>query len=98
MRRSFAIGILCVAGMAWGVFYMKNAVRTLDSELALTRETYDATVKRIHVLKAEWSYLNRPERLARLARRHLELQPVSTAQIVAFNQVPLRTVVRGGGQ
>ena len=98
MVRGVTLGIFCAVGVAWGVFYLEYAVRNLENELAHSRETYDATVKKIHVLKAEWSYLNRPERLARLARRHLALQPVRTAQIVALDQVPLRAVARGGGQ
>ena len=44
----------------------------------------------IAVLKAEWQFLNRPERLQALADKHLDLQPLTTAQIVRLSDVPNR--------
>lgn len=44
----------------------------------------------IAVLKAEWQFLNRPERLQALADKHLDLQPLQTAQIVRLSDIPNR--------
>ncbi len=44
----------------------------------------------IAVLKAEWQFLNRPERLQALADKHLDLQPLTTAQIVRLSDIPNR--------
>ncbi len=44
----------------------------------------------IAVLKAEWQFLNRPERLQALADRHLDLQPLTTTQIVRLSDIPNR--------
>jgi cell division protein FtsL len=44
----------------------------------------------IAVLKAEWQFLNRPERLQALADRHLDLQPLKTTQIVRLSDIPNR--------
>jgi len=44
----------------------------------------------IAVLKAEWQYLNRPDRLQALSDRHLDLQPLAIAQIVRLSDVPNR--------
>ncbi|WP_439496547.1 cell division protein FtsL [Bosea sp. (in: a-proteobacteria)] len=44
----------------------------------------------IAVLKAEWQYLNRPDRLQALADRHLDLQPLAINQIVRVSDIPNR--------
>lgn len=44
----------------------------------------------IAVLKAEWQFLNRPERLQALADKHLDLQPLAIAQIVRLSDIPNR--------
>ena len=44
----------------------------------------------IAVLKAEWQFLNRPDRLQALADRHLDLQPFSVTQVVRMSDVPNR--------
>ena len=44
----------------------------------------------IAVLKAEWQFLNRPDRLQALADRHLDLQPLTINQIVRLSDIPNR--------
>ena len=41
-----------------------------------------ATTARIAILKAEWAYLSRPDRVQQLAERLLELKPLSANQII----------------
>jgi hypothetical protein len=48
----------------------------------------------IHVMAAEWSYINRPDRLADLARRHLDLAPLPAGRIVNIDDLPARAVAR----
>lgn len=44
----------------------------------------------IAVLKAEWSYLNRPDRIQALADSHLDLQPFAIGQVVRLSDIPER--------
>jgi cell division protein FtsL len=44
----------------------------------------------IAVLKAEWQFLNRPERLQALADKHLDLQTLQITQIVRLSDIPNR--------
>ena len=65
------------------MFMVKYDVQSLDRELAaLERDARDHR-EAIHVLHAEWSYLNRPQWLTLLAKRHLTLEPVGPDQLVA---------------
>lgn len=54
------------------------------------RRQIEANYSAIHVLDAEWSYLNDPLRLADLARRHTELVPTTPGQIGDFASLPPR--------
>ena len=54
------------------------------------RRQIEANYNAIHVLQAEWSYLNDPLRLADLTRRHTELVPTTPGQIGDFASLPLR--------
>jgi hypothetical protein len=42
------------------------------------------------VLKAEWSYLSQPSRLAELNQRFLGLAPISTKQLGQVETLPMR--------
>ena len=44
----------------------------------------------IAVLKAEWQFLNRPDRVQMLAERHLDLQPFVVTQVVKPSDIPNR--------
>jgi hypothetical protein len=46
----------------------------------------------IAILRAEWTQLDRPDRIQGLAQRHLKLRPVEVAQFDALNKLPERPV------
>ena len=54
------------------------------------RRQIEANYNAVHVLQAEWSYLNDPLRLADLTRRHTGLVPTTPGQIGDFASLPLR--------
>jgi hypothetical protein len=73
------LGVILVTGVA--VFSVKGEVASLEEELLRVRKGTAQDRDAIHVLNAEWSYLNQPTRLAELTKRHLPLlQPIPTAQ------------------
>lgn len=89
MMRFGAVLTLSLAVAAGiGLFYAKHRVQALEDELATLQRQILADRAAIHVLKAEWSFLNDPERLAELSRRHLELAPVSGSQLATIDDVP----------
>ncbi len=58
-------------------------IKTLKVEIRQEVET-------IAILRAEWSHLNQPERLKRLAERYTKLMPLNASQIVTVNNLPAR--------
>jgi cell division protein FtsL len=77
-------------GLGAGLFYVKHEVQLLEEELQRLDRKILADQEAIHVLRAEWTYLNQPQRLAALSRRYLELAPPTTAQITTIDDLPLR--------
>ncbi|MDE0060724.1 MAG: cell division protein FtsL [Defluviicoccus sp.] len=63
-------------------------VRDLEDRLAAIHRDIAREQEALHVLRAEWSYLNRPDRLEALARRHLGLRIPEAAQTMAVSDLP----------
>lgn len=80
------LSLAAAAGI--GLYHAKYRVQALEVELAGLQQEILAHREAIHVLKAEWSFLNDPDRLAELARKHLELAPVAGAQLATIDDVP----------
>jgi hypothetical protein len=82
------LAVLTLIGV--GLYQVELGVLAKEAELRQINRQIDADRDAIHVLDAEWSYLNDPTRLADLARRYTDLVPTTTAQISTFDQLPPR--------
>lgn len=85
-----AIWLVLIAGLVTGLFHFKQEVQLLERRLAAIDKTAADDRRAIGVLEAEWTYLNRPERLARLAKRYLRLQQVTPNNVRVFSELPYR--------
>lgn len=83
-----------IGSMAFGLYQLKHAVQRSEKELAQLERELITSQESIHVLRAEWSYLNRPDRLSALADRHLALVPVAPNQVVDITALPPRPIER----
>lgn len=72
-----------------GLFLVKHEVQRLEEEHAGLVRAIEAEHETIHVLRAEWSYLNEIKRLEALARRHLKLRPMTAADFGDLEDLPL---------
>jgi hypothetical protein len=90
IRISAIIWVVVLALLGIGLFQVKYNVQTKERELREVRRQIEANLSAIHVLDAEWSYLNDPLRLADLTRRHTELTPTTPGQIGDFASLPPR--------
>ncbi len=79
--------LLGLAALAYVIYQVKYETRALDFEIAKTAKEIEAERDAIAVLRAEWSLLNRPERIERLAKKHLKLAPSDPHQLVTVETV-----------
>lgn len=91
-RRYLFLGIssLLAAGLIAVLVSVKYRVLELEEERVRLNREIAIDRQAIHVLKAEWSHLNDPQRLGALARRHLGLGPVLPEQMGTLASLPLR--------
>jgi len=78
------------AGMVFAVYNLKGQVEEREKVLAKVQRAIDEEREAIEVLRAEWSYLNQPERLRRMGAAKLELAPVSTKQMASVERLAQR--------
>ena len=88
--RATALWSLLAALVGFGLFHVKYQVQTLEDRLAKINRAIVREQKQIHVLRAEWTYLDRPERIERLAKKYLDLAPPKASQIGSIAQLPMR--------
>ncbi len=82
---------LTAAGAALFLFHIKQEVSEMEEELGIAQNNILRHQEAIQVLRTEWSYLNRPARIAELAERHLDMQQLTARQFVGFGEVPFRS-------
>jgi hypothetical protein len=91
MRRFMhVLAILALIGSAlyayrtkYDTLFLTEQVKKLENKVAREKDA-------IAVLKAEWQFLNKPERVQALADRHSELQAFNIRQVVRWSDIPNR--------
>jgi cell division protein FtsL len=81
--------VVAVIALSVGLYDIKYRAETADRAAERLEAQIAAEQDAIRVLRAEWSYLNQPERLQELAARYTELQPLTASQIGEFEDVPM---------
>jgi cell division protein FtsL len=90
VRLSLVIWLIVAGAVAFGLYQVKYEVQRLEEDLQKVRQDIRRDRIALHVLEAEWAYLNRPDRLERLARKHLDMAPVGPQQVAAATALPPR--------
>ena len=75
-----AIGAL--VGSAVYAYSIKYETILYSEQIVKIQHQINAEQDKISMLRAEWSYLMRPERLQMLSDRHLDLQQLAHSQII----------------
>jgi len=90
MQRATWLWLAFVLGLGFALFQLKYQVQGLEEKLTRINREILQNEETIHVLKAEWSYLNQPERIEALARKYLSLRPLAGKQYGTFDDLPMR--------
>lgn len=90
MQRGTIFWMLLAVAAGIGLFLLKYEVAEMEDRLAEVNRRTLVNLETVHVLKAEWSYLNRPGRLETLGRDLLSLEPVKPQQTLDIADIPLR--------
>jgi len=70
-------------------FVLTNDVQNLERELAQINRDISDDIRDIHILEADWSELNNPERLKTLASKYISLDFIRPEQIINYSALPL---------
>ena len=82
IKSRYILTFLLLSICIFSLFQVKFKVQHLHREVAELQKQLEHEKDSIHVLKAEWAYLNKPERLQRLSSKFLELAEVKAEQIM----------------
>ena len=84
------VWLAAAALAAFGLFHVKHEVSAIEHQLSQAQSSITERREAIHILEAEWSYLNQPARIAELSRRHLELTPMGPEKVLDLDDLPPR--------
>ena len=101
IRPAMLLIFLLAVSLSMTLFVVKYEVQDLEGELIDYNRTITEDRQALHVLKAEWSYLNQPARLRMLAERHLGLASIETRQVGTATEllatIPIRISAGASG-
>jgi hypothetical protein len=81
LRITSLIYLIGFTAGAFGLYMVKFSVENLQREVKTAEVQLANEKESLHLLNAEWAYLNRPERLRNLAEEHLALVPLDSRRI-----------------
>lgn len=91
MRRGLTgtiLWTLLAVGIGVVLFVVKYEVKDLEHRLSGLNAEIHRNQETIHILRAEWSYLNDPVRLRTLSEKHLGMKPVTPTQVATLDTLP----------
>ena len=84
------VAILALVGSAIYAYSIKYQTSYRAEQIVKTKLEIKAEHDAIAVLRAEWSFMTRPERVQQLADRYLDLQPLPADRIETARGLPER--------
>ncbi len=88
LRITALIYMACFAALSMVLYLVKYSVQNIQRDVDFARSELAQEKESLHLLKAEWAYLNRPDRLQRLASKHLDLVPLDSKRINDVSVLP----------
>ncbi len=86
--------VLGLVALAYVIYQSKYEAHALDERIIVLNKEIETERDALAVLRAEWSLLNRPERIERLAQKYLKLAPAHPQQLLILDEVTDRDFAR----
>ena len=88
-RTSFLASLLMLACTIAFLFVMKYKVQNINKQIINLNSSIIREKETIHILHAEWAYLTQPNRISKLANKHLLLQaiPANRLKLLSLDSV-----------
>jgi cell division protein FtsL len=87
MRSLCLLAFGCLAGLLLYTYDLKFKTRALEARAQTLMAELQDEGDFLALMRAEVSYLSRPEQIEDLARKHLKLEPIAPAQLVSWKAV-----------
>ncbi|MBC7953740.1 MAG: energy transducer TonB [Rhodospirillaceae bacterium] len=87
------VSAMLAGAVGIGLFFIKHEVKEQEARLSELNDEVLRNQEVIHVLKAEWSYLNDPARLRALSEKFLSMKVMGPSQIATLNTMPVSGTV-----
>lgn len=87
-RFSAVLWMLVIVVATFMLYKVKYEVQSLKAQVADTSRELEQQRHALHVVAAEWAYLNRPERLKMLATKYLASSDLTVDQIAEIEALP----------
>lgn len=91
ISRATIFWLVALAGMVLMTVTVSLEVNRVNRQIQAVDERQQSVEERTTLLKASYQLLISPDRLRRLADRHLDLEEVRGDQLIALEQLPART-------
>ncbi len=98
MQRSTLIFLFMSLAVGFLLFQVKYAVVEIEDKLAIATRKIKREKENLHILSAEWTHLNEPRRLQKLAEKFLDVVPAKVEQMVSIDQGLEERQLWNGGQ
>lgn len=93
LRITALVYMACFAALSMGLYLVKYTVQDVQRNVVELKADLGQEKESLHLLNAEWAYLNRPDRLQKLADRHLDMIPLDSRQIEEISVLPAAATV-----
>ena len=90
-RFAFFCWAAAVAIAAFAAFRVSVDTQELEARAVKVKGEIVGKLEAIHVLEAEWSYLNQPERIADLAKRRLGMADLNAGHMTGIDELGLQS-------
>ena len=87
------VALAVTVSFSFGLYKLKYNTSVADQTVRSLSSDIDVEEQALRVLRAEWSHLNRADRIQQLSERYLDLKPVEPEQVAQVTDIPMRPLM-----